>query len=98
MRIPHRNDSADTIAGRPHQRLTPAGKVSGGDETVLPVVAARVLDRDGPTRKHRSSISEVEPPSQQGLSALCRVEADIQRFAASRKLIVSKSMIMLAES
>jgi hypothetical protein len=43
------------------QHHTPPGKVSGGDEAVLAVVAARVLNGDGAAGEHQPGISEVQP-------------------------------------
>lgn len=70
--------------------------MSGGDETVLAIVAAEILDRDGPAGEHQPGIGEVQPPMAQRLGSLLRVEADVRSISVSHKIGVSSSMATAA--
>jgi hypothetical protein len=58
---PHGNDATRLVAQCPDQNDAPLANVSGGDETVFPIVAPEILDRDGPTGEHQPGIGEVQP-------------------------------------
>jgi hypothetical protein len=69
MGIPHGYDATRLAARCPDQHYTTPGKVSGGDEAVFSIVAARILNGDGAACEHQPGISEVQPSIFQGDSS-----------------------------
>jgi hypothetical protein len=57
--------------------------VSGGKETIFPIVEAVILHRHGIAHEHQPGISEIQAPFFQGDGSLRRVKADAHGFNVS---------------
>ena len=58
--IPHGNDAMRLAARRPDQHHAASIQVPRGDEAVLAIGVALVLDRDGAAGEHRSRVGEIQ--------------------------------------
>ena len=89
MGKPGGNDATGAVARCPDQNHAPLAKVSGGDEAILAIIPAAVLNGDRPAREHMSGVGEIQPAPLQRGSALGRIEPDIHLFNVSHKIAAS---------
>ena len=66
----------------------------GSDVSILPIIAAEVLNRDRPPGKHQPAIGEIQSAMLQGRGPLGRVESDVHAFNVSHKIMESMSLTL----
>jgi hypothetical protein len=69
------------------QTSTTSTKVPRGDDAVLAIGTALILDGDGAALEHHSRVGEIQSPVLQGIGSLGWIESDVRRINVSRNSV-----------